>query len=126
MRIASSAAAAVVGIVLLAVAGVRLLGGGSGGDGPGAVSRSLGAADPLVAAVRDFDPGEIVKVIPQDAIRPIDRPEYDAASRSTLQPQELVIGVELRGQARAYPIRVLSAHEIVNDEIGGQPFLVTW
>jgi hypothetical protein len=28
--------------------------------------------------------------------------------------------------ARAYPIRVLSWHEVVNDEFGGQPVLVSW
>jgi len=39
---------------------------------------------------------------------------------------ELVIGVEINGQARAYPIRFLSLHEIVNDVIGGEPVAVTW
>ncbi|MDX1379229.1 MAG: DUF3179 domain-containing protein [Anaerolineales bacterium] len=41
-------------------------------------------------------------------------------------PEELVIGVEINGQARAYPIRLLSSHEIVNDVIGGEPVAVTW
>jgi hypothetical protein len=40
--------------------------------------------------------------------------------------EELVIGVEINGQARAYPIRLLSSHEIVNDVIGGEPVAVTW
>lgn len=39
---------------------------------------------------------------------------------------ELVIGVEINGQARAYPIRLLSLHEIVNDVIGGEPVAITW
>lgn len=41
-------------------------------------------------------------------------------------PDELVIGVEINGQSRAYPVRLLSLHEIVNDVIGGQPVAVTW
>ncbi|GAB4417548.1 MAG: DUF3179 domain-containing protein [Anaerolineales bacterium] len=41
-------------------------------------------------------------------------------------PDELVIGLAINGQARAYPIRLLSLHEIVNDVVGGQPVAVTW
>ena len=39
---------------------------------------------------------------------------------------EIIIGVEINGDARAYPIRLLSLHEIVNDVIGGKPVAVTW
>lgn len=41
-------------------------------------------------------------------------------------PDEGVVGVEFGGEARAYPIRLLSQHEIVNDTVGGQPLAVTW
>ncbi len=37
-----------------------------------------------------------------------------------------VIGVEIDGEARAYPLRVLSSHEIVNDTLGGLPIAVTY
>jgi hypothetical protein len=37
-----------------------------------------------------------------------------------------VIGVVINGDARAYPLSTLSAHEIVDDDIGGQPVAVTW
>lgn len=40
--------------------------------------------------------------------------------------EEGVIGVLINGEARAYPIRLLSLHEIVNDTVGGQPIAVTW
>lgn len=49
-----------------------------------------------------------------------------AADASDLEDDELVIGVQIEGEARAYPIRVLSAHEIANDEIHGRPIAVTW
>lgn len=81
---------------------------------------------PLAAAISSFDADEIVDVLPRDAIAAIVDPEFAPASAPTLPDDELVIGVELGGEARAYPVRVLSAHEIVNDEIGGQPFAVTW
>ncbi len=40
--------------------------------------------------------------------------------------EELVIGLEFNGDIRAYPVRLLSLHEIVNDTVGGQPVAVTW
>lgn len=42
------------------------------------------------------------------------------------QDEELVIGLELNGDVRAYPVRLLSLHEIVNDTVGGQPVAITW
>ena len=51
----------------------------------------------------------------------------DAAAGSAEWPdEELVIALTFNGDARAYPVRLLSLHEIVNDTIGGQPVLVTW
>lgn len=41
-----------------------------------------------------------------------------------LVPSDLVIGVVRAGQARAYPLRFLVWHEVVNDEIAGEPVLV--
>lgn len=43
-----------------------------------------------------------------------------------LQAEEPVIGVYINGEAHAYPIRLLSLHEIVNDVVGGIPVAVTW
>ncbi len=39
---------------------------------------------------------------------------------------ELVIGVSLNDESHAYSVRLLSLHEIVNDEISGHPIAVTW
>jgi hypothetical protein len=39
---------------------------------------------------------------------------------------ELVIGVEIDGDARAYSIPYLSGHEIVNDTVAGRKIAVTW
>ena len=40
--------------------------------------------------------------------------------------EEQVIGVSINGDARAYPIDILSHREIVNDVVGGKPIAVTW
>lgn len=41
-------------------------------------------------------------------------------------PGQRVIGVEIDGEARAYPLRYLNWHEVINDTLGGRPILVTY
>ena len=41
-------------------------------------------------------------------------------------PSDKVIGVDLGGEARAYPLRVLVWHEVVNDTVAGVPIVVTY
>jgi len=43
-----------------------------------------------------------------------------------LVPSDRVIGVALGGEARAYPLRVLAWHEIVNDTLAGRPIAITY
>jgi Protein of unknown function (DUF3179) len=66
----------------------------------------------------------VVRVIGQDAIPAIDRPRFDppAAVRGLLRADDLVVGALVDGQAHAYPIDLLSLHEVVNDG----PLAVTW
>lgn len=65
---------------------------------------------------------------PKDGIPAISGPSFrQAAEESRIGDREPVITVELEGQVpRAYPIRYLTWHEIVNDEIGGTPVVVTF
>ena len=42
-----------------------------------------------------------------------------------LAPGDVVFGVFLNGEARAYPQRILAWHELVADEVGGRPIIVT-
>ncbi len=64
----------------------------------------------------------------KDGIPSIDAPRFtDAAGADDfLQPQDWVFGVYHRGQARAYPQRILVWHEIVNDRIGGQALSISY
>jgi len=64
---------------------------------------------------------QIVTLLPPDSIQAIDEPQFETAVQANthLRPQEKVIGVLINGEARAYPIPILSVHEIVNDTIGG-------
>jgi hypothetical protein len=84
---------------------------------------------PLAASpIRRLQPGELLLAADTDAIPAIMAQESffaDAASTEWLE-EEYVIGLALNGEARAYPIRLLSSHELVNDTVGGQPVLISW
>ena len=84
----------------------------------------LGVLDP----VRQGDPlpDGFRQLLPRDAIEPIYAPGFVAAAESEWRDQELVVGVEIEGESKAYPIEFLNRREIVNDELGGIPILVSW
>ncbi len=64
---------------------------------------------------------------PRDGIPPIDDPQFVSVAAATdLASTEPVIGLAIDGDARAYPLRVLIWHEIVNDIVGGVPVAVTY
>ncbi|MCC7052172.1 MAG: DUF3179 domain-containing protein [Gemmatimonadaceae bacterium] len=50
----------------------------------------------------------------------------EPASRNTVAPDRLVVGIELDGQARAYPLQFIGYHHQVRDTIAGQPVLVSY
>ena len=56
---------------------------------------------------------------------PIGKPAFQAARETTLDGDEHLIAVNLKG-ARAYPIRTLSYHHIVNDVVASVPIAVTY
>jgi len=64
---------------------------------------------------------------PKDGIPAIDAPKFYAASEETeLKPHEPVVSIEVNGEARAYPIRYLMWHEIVNDTFADKPVSITY
>ena len=65
---------------------------------------------------------------PKDGIPALTDPAFKpVAEEERLQPREPVITLEIDGEVpRAYPIRYLTWHEIVNDEVGGIPVAVTF
>jgi hypothetical protein len=76
--------------------------------------------------VKDFDAFVPPRLIGPDGIRPVYDPRFVAAADAPLKDDELVIGIAIEGEAKAYPITVLRFREMVNDELGGLPILVTW
>ena len=63
----------------------------------------------------------------RDSIPPIDEPKFQLVREvRDVGPLEPVISVVIGGDARAYPLRILLYHEIVNDTVGGVPVLVSY
>jgi hypothetical protein len=64
---------------------------------------------------------------PKDGIPSIDDPKFTEISGSQfVSDSDVVIGLEINGDARAYPLFILVWHEIVNDVVGGTPVAVTY
>ena len=93
--------------------------------GPSALDDPESAAfpEPLVPLSEIISGGP-----PPDGIPPIDSPAFLGVgdNRDILDPAESVVALEINGDARAYPIRAMIWHEIVNDTVGGVPVTVTY
>ena len=65
---------------------------------------------------------------PRDGIPPLDDPKFTTPEDASkwLGDQEPVIAFELNGDVRAYPLQILTWHEIVNDVVGGVPVSATF
>lgn len=88
-----------------------------GGIDP-AFARFLDARHPSRIRVEEVVWGGVLK----DGIPALDRPPtLPAATAGYLDRRDPVFGVELNGEARAYPLRILDWHEMVNDVVGGVP-----
>jgi len=63
---------------------------------------------------------------PFDSIPAVRHPRFLTAREAGLPTAEPVVALELAGAARAYPVRYLVYHEVVNDIVDGQPVVVTF
>ena len=64
---------------------------------------------------------------PKDGIPSIDNPKFVPVSESQFVPDTtFVIGLDINGEKRAYPLFIMVWHEIVNDSVGGVPVAVTY
>lgn len=64
---------------------------------------------------------------PRDAIPPIDSPNFASVDDSAwIGDREPGVVLEIEGEARFYPLSVMTRHEIVNDEFGDLPVAVTY
>ena len=75
---------------------------------------------------QDFSLRDFRQLLRRDAIKPVYEPAFVSAEESGFSDEELVLGVEINGDSRAYPIGPLNSREMVIDEVGGVPILVSW
>jgi len=66
------------------------------------------------------------QVLDRDDILPVYQPRFVLAADAGWEPEELIVGVDLEGEARAYPVDFLNRREIVVDLHRGIPTFVTW
>lgn len=94
-------------------------------DAPFAVAKTLNGFDLSDA---DIPVNEVVSGgPPRDGIPSIDQPRFIGVNEAAfMDDDDRVLGVQIRGQDRAYPIAILNWHEVVNDRIDNQHFVVTY
>lgn len=65
--------------------------------------------------------------VPVEGIPALDRPAHvPAAAAKYLTDSERVFGASVGGEARAYPLRILDWHEMLNDVLGGEPVTLSY
>lgn len=137
------------GVTALAACGSDELGGapaasGVTGSDNTAAAQAASASEPVDTAatseqikpvtnpltLENFDPREIVTLLPRDAIPAIFDPDFmtveEIQRQKSLEDEEPVLTFEHNGEARAYSVLQLDRHEIVNDVVGGLPIAATW
>lgn len=81
--------------------------------------RSIFGAD--VAIFMDFFPPLGLTPEPKMIFK-----QTSEVTMDVLADQQRVVGVVVGGEARAYPIKMMNYHEVINDTVGGVPIVLTW
>ena len=101
----------------------------TGGAAALAAAAWLGAATgapALPAEGMQQQPAGYQQILPRGRIASIDDPLYVPAAEATIRDEAWVLGVVIDGQARAFSLELLNAHEVVNDSIGDVNFAAVW
>ena len=85
----------------------------------------------MEAAIEDGSRANLTEIVwggvAVDGIPPLEDPWHVKPElASYLEPDDRVFGVSINGEHRAYPLRVLNAHELANDELGGEPISLVY
>ena len=90
--------------------------------------RSLDFTWKTDTTIHNIDMSEITLVLPKGSFPKIDYPAFldKRAGLKAFFAHEPVISVEIEGKAKAYPLNMLTTHEISNDKLSGIPILATY
>ncbi len=95
----------------------------------------LGLIDPEMAGLMEpaieFSRADLTEIlwggVAVDGIPPLeDPPHVSPELAGYLEPDDRVFGVSINGEHRAYPLRIMNAHELANDELGGEPISLVY
>ncbi len=78
------------------------------------------------AASTELKEAGYTQILPRGNISAVVEPVFVAAASARLRPSSKVLGVVIDGEARAYSLALLNAHEIVNDRIGDVHYAAVW
>lgn len=57
---------------------------------------------------------------------PIDSAEFVSAGKAKVDADDMVLSVHLNSIARAYPVRMMAYHHVINDRLNGTPIAATY
>ncbi|GAL33853.1 hypothetical protein JCM19240_761 [Vibrio maritimus] len=64
---------------------------------------------------------------PRDGIPALTDPKFElGSSTKSVKPRDVVLGLVINDEAKAYPLNILNWHEIVNDTVGGERVVVSY
>ena len=91
--------------------------------------RSDEVPESVLEIERDYD-ANARNIVGRDHFPVFDDPELlspeEAERVGAVRADDLIIGIEHDGEAKAYPVPILGVHELGNDTIGGIPVAVSW
>jgi len=68
----------------------------------------------------------IFRLAPPQRFIALTKPSYIPVNKSKLADDEIVIGLKVGNESRAFPVRQMWYHHVVNDEIGGEKLSLTY
>jgi carotenoid cleavage dioxygenase-like enzyme len=95
---------------------------------PATLLAAVGAVVTLTAAsfAADEPPPGVEQLLPRGRIAAVFEPSFVPAAEAEIADGAWVLGVVIDGEARAYDLNLLNAHEVVNDRIGEKSFAAVW
>ncbi len=62
----------------------------------------------------------------EQMFHPLGVPRFETADRASVAPDDMVIAIRVGDSRRAYPIREIAYHHVVNDTLAGEPVVATY
>ena len=131
-----------IGIAIIAIVGIEgsLMGGQGSKDTLGEAGTGTSGGPPELSDLKDgrvmitdgvrhtVPLDDIISVLPKDQIPAINNPKFISIEEGNkfLADSDLVLGLSIDGDSRAYPHKILNFHEIVNDRFGDRAVAVTF